>query len=41
MDPILAVTGREAGYTWTGHQSITGPHRDTHDTQPCTLTLDN
>ena len=27
MEPIPAVIGREAGYTWTGHQSITGPQR--------------
>jgi len=36
--PIPAVIGREAGYTWTGRQSITGPHRDKRDKQPHTLT---
>ena len=36
LEPFPAVIGREAGYTWTGRQSITGPHRDT---QPCTLTI--
>jgi len=31
--------GERRGTTWTGRQSITGPHRDKQDKQPCTLTL--
>jgi len=30
--------GKRQGRPWTGRQSITGPHRDKRDTQPCTLT---
>jgi len=40
----MAVGGLERipaviGTPWTGCQSITGPHRDKRDTQPCMLTL--
>ena len=31
--------GEKQGTPWTGHQSITGPHRDKRDKQPHTLTL--
>jgi len=30
--------GERRGTPWTGRQSITGPHRDRRDTQPCMLT---
>ncbi len=37
LEPISADIRREAGYAWTGHQSVTGlTHRDK---QPFTLTL--
>ena len=32
-------SGERRGTPWTGRQSITGPHRDKRDKQPCTLTL--
>ena len=31
--------GKWQGTPWTGRRSITGPHRDKRDTQPCTLTI--
>jgi len=31
--------GERRGTPWTGRQSITGPHRDTRDKQPSSLTL--
>jgi len=39
LEPIPSVFGQEAGYTlqWM-YKSITGPHRDKLDKQPCMLT---
>jgi len=34
LEPIPAVTGQ--GTPWTGHQSITEPHKDKQDKQPYT-----
>jgi len=34
-------SGERQGTPWTGRQSITGPHRDKRDKQPCMLTEDN
>lgn len=35
--PSQLSLGRRRGATWTGHQSITGPHRDKRDDQPPAL----
>ena len=36
---VYRYQGERQGTPWTGRQSITGPHRDKRDTQPCILTL--
>ena len=39
LEPVPVVIGGRRGTPWTGRQSITGPHRDTRDKHPHTLTL--